>query len=249
MVEALLTTVNLNKSYVEADRDIPVIRGLNMEVNPGEYLVIMGSSGSGKSSLLYLLGGMDTPSSGSVLVGRSAVEGLNEQERARMRRDRIGFVFQDFNLIPHLTILENILVAGYLLEKPRKRVIERAHQLMSLVGIEKLANRRPAQTSGGEQQRCAIARALINDPDILLADEPTGSLNAAASSSILELFDTIHRAGQTLVLVTHELSAACRGQRVGYIHHGNLEEFHFPPDTSLGDREKVLFSWLSQRGW
>ncbi|CAM2005562.1 ABC transporter ATP-binding protein [Acanthopleuribacter pedis] len=248
-MEALLTAVNVKKTYLEGTRRVPVIGGLDFNLYPGEYVVVMGSSGSGKSSLLYLLGGMDTPCAGSIQIGGGKLEAMDETKRALMRRERIGFVFQDFNLVPHLSLLENILVAGYLGTTSRRAVRERARELMALVGIEHLADRRPAQTSGGEQQRCAVARALINDPDIVLADEPTGNLNGANSRTMLDLFDTIHGRGQTLVMVTHEPAAACRAQRVAYMADGSIEEFAFPDHVASEGREALLLNWLSERGW
>ncbi len=248
-MEAVLTAVNLSKSYREGSRDVPVFGGLDLNLYAGEYLVVMGSSGSGKSSLLYVLGGMDAPNQGSIKIAGGNLAQLGETERARLRRERIGFVFQDFNLVPHLSLLENVLIAGYLSGRPRRAVRARALELLDLVGIADLAERRPAQTSGGEQQRCAVARALINDPELLLADEPTGSLNAAHSKAILDLFDQLHQSGQTVVMVTHELSAACRGQRIAYLHDGRLDHFQFADNLAVEGREEVLFSWLSRRGW
>lgn len=248
-MNALLTAVNLKKHYQEGDRRVPVIGGLDLSIYPGEYLVVMGSSGSGKSSLLYLLGGMDTPCEGSILMGGGKLETMNETGRAQLRRERLGFVFQDFNLIPHLTLLENILVAGYLGNASRREIRDRARELLALVGIDHLADRRPAQTSGGEQQRCAVARALINDPDIVLADEPTGNLNGSNSRAILDLFDTLHQRGQTLVMVTHEPAAACRAQRIAYMADGRIEEFCFPEQSDRSSREPLLLNWLSERGW
>jgi len=246
----VLSVANMNKSFQTDGGDVDVIRDLNLEIEKGEFAVIMGSSGSGKSSLLYLLCGLDQPNDGSIMLDGTELHGLNEEELAVLRRDGVGFVFQDFNLVGHLTLLENILVAGYLGRGGKKDLPQRARHLMGLVGIENLADRLPSRVSGGEQQRCAIARALINMPPILMADEPTGNLSSAVSTAVLDLFNTIHKEGQTIVLVTHELKAACRGERVLFMRDGAiLDNYRFDADTAMIDREIALFQWLSERGW
>lgn len=249
---AILQTRALNKTYTTTDQSPPVIRNLDLDIERESFTVIMGNSGSGKSSLLYLLSGLDKPSSGEVFLNGQALSGLNETTCAKLRRDTVGFIFQDFNLIPNLSFLENILVAGYLGSQARKAVRMRAMELLDLVGIAHLAQRLPSHTSGGEQQRCAIARALINKPKVVLADEPTGNLNSANSSSVLDVFATLHSQGQTLIMVTHDLRTACRGDRVLFMRDGQIHDSHvFSKDafTSLAQREAHLFQWLSERGW
>lgn len=225
-----------------------VIHNLNMQIEPGEFAVIMGSSGSGKSSLLYLLSGLDRANAGTIKLQGENLADLDETQLALLRRKQVGFVFQDFNLVGHLSLLENILIAGKL--NGGKQIAHRAKELLRLVGIADLADRLPSQVSGGEQQRAAVARALINEPAVLLADEPTGNLSSAVSNDVLDLFERIHQNGQTIVMVTHELKAACRGERVLFMRDGNIpEDFTFTPDTPMEEREIVLFQWLSQRGW
>jgi len=248
-MNAILNAENLTKTYYTNGVEVPVIKNLNLTVPRGGFTVIMGSSGSGKSSLLYLLSGLDR-GTGSIQLGDQNLEDLNEKELAFMRRKGVGFVFQDFNLVPHLSLLENILIAGYLENRNKADLQKRATELLDLFGIGDLAGRLPAQVSGGEQQRCAVARALINKPHILLADEPTGNLNSSASNSVLSLLNGIHENGQTIVLVTHELKAACRGDRVLFMKDGRIEDsFTFQKNSSLIDRELILFQWLSERGW
>lgn len=246
----MLRVANMKKSFQTDGGAVDVIRDLNLEIEKGEFAVIMGSSGSGKSSLLYLLCGLDQADSGSIKLAGTELDGLNEEQLAVLRRDGVGFVFQDFNLVGHLTLLENILVAGHLGRGDKKDLPQRARQLMALVGIEQLADRLPSRVSGGEQQRCAIARALMNKPPVLMADEPTGNLSSAVSTAVLDLFNRIHKDGQTIVLVTHELKAACRGERVLFMRDGAiLDSYRFETNTALIDRELALFKWLSERGW
>jgi putative ABC transport system ATP-binding protein len=163
----------------------------------------------------------------------------------------MGFVFQAFNLVPNLTLLENLLAAGYLTDAGKADIEQRAQKLLSDMGISELANRLPAQISGGEQQRAAIARALINEPKILFADEPTGALNSASGTRVLDQFSALAKDNQTIFMVTHDLKAACRGKRILFLQDGELKgEFRFEAGMdSLEQREESLFSWLSAQGW
>ena len=249
MKQAILATMGLAKTYTSQGVVTPVIQSLDLRVEQGSFSIIMGSSGSGKSSLLYLAGGMDRPDGGQISIAGQRIDDRSETELAHLRREQIGFVFQDFNLIPHLTFLENILVPGYLSKEPRRQVRERGMQLLERMGIAQLADRRPSQASGGEQQRGAVARALINKPRLLLADEPTGNLDSSASENMLDLFEELNREGQTIVMVTHELKAAVRGQRVCYLRDGVVVDQYDFGQVSRGERERALFAWLSQRGW
>lgn len=226
-----------------------VIPGFDVEIQQGEFVVLMGNSGSGKSTLLYLMGGLDELSGGEIKVsGRLLPE--SEKENALFRRTNIGFVFQQNNLVPSLTLLENVLVSAYLVNKDKKKAKQRALELLKEMEIENLAGRYPSQVSGGEQQRCSIARALVNNPSILLADEPTGSLNSSSTEKVLQNFATLHTNGQTIVMVTHEVEAACYGQRVIYIRDGRMvDEFRPDESSSKGQKEKDLLEWLTQKGW
>lgn len=251
---AIISAHNVCKTYHTGSQSSQVLNDLSIDIQAGEFTVIMGSSGSGKSSLLYLLSGLDQPTSGSIELEGQHLPELNETQLAKLRRTAVGFVFQDFNLIPNLTILDNVLIAGFLTKKAPKQVRARALELLEMLEIRDLADRLPSQTSGGEQQRCAIARALINEPKVMVADEPTGNLNSATSDTILNVFSTLHQAGQTLVMVTHDLRTACYGERVLFMRDGqfvdqlNLGSVAGKIDQ-LNNREQILFNWLTEKGW
>jgi len=184
------------------------LNGVSLSIDRGEFSAIMGPSGSGKSTLLNLVAGLDRPSSGSVVVGGTELGRLGEAGLARFRRDRVGFVFQFFHLLPNLTALENVLIPAQL--KGRTSVEAAGRKLLSRLGIDDIAHRYPAKLSGGQQQRVAIARALINQPDLLLADEPTGALDTKSGDQVMELLAQLHQQGQTIVLVTHDPKLATR---------------------------------------
>lgn len=245
-----IRTEQLIKRYNSGDFYNPIINDLNISISAGDFTVIMGNSGSGKSTLLYLLSGLDAPSSGKIWINNIPLHGRSQKDLAVMRRKMIGFVFQDNNLVPNLTIRENILVAGYLVKGNRKQVNQHADSLMDELGILPFANRYPSQVSGGELQRAAIARAMINDPMILLADEPTGNLNSKAAEKVLECFSNLNRAGQTIVMVTHDLKSACRGNHVLFIKDGTIPVDHsYHIDKDHPEFEDGLLTWLKQMGW
>ncbi len=246
----VIKTVSLAKSFnADPARNIG-IKNLSIEIDKGTFTVIMGNSGSGKSTLLYLLSGLEQPSTGSIWLNGSTIQNLNENAMTLFRRKHIGFVFQDHNLIANLSLLENILVAGYLVNKDRKVVQARAEMLMEQLEISTLAQRLPSQVSGGERQRCAISRALINNPEILMADEPTGSLNSSASEKVLSCFDEVHRTGQTVLMVTHDPKSACHGDRVLFLKDGMLvDALLFEKQKGLTDRHQILLNWLQSLGW
>lgn len=250
MDSVILKVKNLKKKYqLSRENCNLVIPGLNLEINKGEFTIIMGNSGSGKSTLLYLLGGLDEITNGEIIINNEILP-ADPKKNALFRRTSMGIVFQQNNLIPSLTLLENILVAAFLVQKNRKRAKLQALQLMRDLEIEELQGRYPSQVSGGEQQRCSIARALVNSPDILLADEPTGSLNSSSTKNVLEIFSKLHLKGQTIIMVTHEIEAACYGQRIIYLRDGNIVEEYKPEkgDEKL-EQEKALLNWLTQKGW
>lgn len=249
----LIETTNLCKSYASEGHQIHVLRNINLKIHEGEFTVIMGASGSGKSTLLYMLSGMDYVTSGNVSVCGEEVTGSKDKEVACFRQDTAGFIFQHMNLLSHMSCFENICVAGYLKKgRKRKEVHREAHELLITVGIPELSKRLPSQMSGGQQQRCAIARALINHPKILFADEPTGALNSSAGREILELLFCMSRKGQNILMVTHDLKAALRADRILYLKDGKVEgELTMPPyqDSEALTREKQLIGWLSGMGW
>jgi putative ABC transport system ATP-binding protein len=184
------------------------LRGVSLGVEEGEFAAVMGPSGSGKSTLLNLVAGLDRPTSGEVVVAGTDLGRLGETALARFRRERIGFVFQFFHLLPSLTVLENVLMPALLAGRPGATA--RGRELLARLGIAELADRYPARLSGGQQQRAAIARALINRPTLLLADEPTGALDSQAGKQVMELLEDLHREGQTILMVTHDAKLATR---------------------------------------
>ena len=247
----ILKTQNLSKVYKTTQNETTVISALDLQIREGEYTVIMGSSGSGKSTLLYLLSGLTQASGGQIWLKEKAIHQESEKQMALLRRKQIGFVFQDPNLVPNLTVKENILIAGYLSGKPRSEVRKKANLLLEQVSMAEYANRLPSQLSGGQQQRVAIVRALINSPEILMADEPTGNLNSAASKAVLDIFTDFHQQGQTILMVTHEVKSACRGQRILYFRDGDIvDELTFESEEfGSGEREEILTHWLTENGW
>lgn len=216
---------NLHKHYAEGDDQRIVFADLNLDINRGEFVTLLGQSGSGKSTLLNLLGGIDLPDAGTIRIGDQIIVGLSEAERTLFRRRHIGFVFQFFNLIPTLTVEENLLLP---LELNGLPTIEQRDQALKLLDHIGLGNRRrsfPERLSGGEQQRLAIARAMVHRPILLLADEPTGNLDAATGEHILELLLNLHRrSGTTIVMVTHSQEVATRADRVLYLDAGHIRE-------------------------
>ncbi|MEM7380687.1 MAG: ABC transporter ATP-binding protein [Bacteroidota bacterium] len=246
----IIKTETLGKSFDQGPKGNSGIDDVNIEIQEGEFVIIMGNSGSGKSTLLYLLSGLDHPTSGKIYLNNTPIHKLNERSLALFRVNHVGFVFQDHNLISELSLMENILIVGYLSKRDRKVVQERAKLLMEELEIETLADRLPTQVSGGERQRCAIARALINNPKILMADEPTGSLNSSATKKVLSCFEKIHNDGQTVLMVTHDPKSACYGDRVLFIQDGRINNsLKFGAQKSLKDRHEELLQWLGSLDW
>lgn len=246
----IIDVQNLQKDYVNGKITLSIIQGLNLKVHEGDFAMIMGNSGSGKSTLLYLLGGIDSCTGGEIRVNDLPLKGKSEKVLTTLRRQLVGFVFQEHNLVSNLTLQENVLLAGFLVQKNRKLVRTRAQLLMEELEIMHLADRYPAQVSGGEAQRCAMVRALINNPTILLADEPTGNLNSASSERVLQCLQKLNKEGQTIVMVTHNLHAACYGNIVHFMNDGKLRDCHsFMPEEDISLRELSLFEWLRDRGW
>jgi putative ABC transport system ATP-binding protein len=250
MKSTIIQAEKLSRSFRNAGIETKVIREIDVSFCRGEFTVVMGNSGSGKSTLLYLLCGLDKPSSGKIWIDDQPVHDQSEKQLALLRRSKVGFVFQENNLIPDLSIRENILVAGYLIDKDRKRLLQRTDALLDDLEILPLADRMPSQVSGGELQRCAIARALINDPLVLLADEPTGSLNSDASQKVLDCLGRLHRKGQSIIMVTHDLKSALHGERILFFRDGTImDEFRNDPESLTSAREDALFEWLKEKGW
>lgn len=229
-----------------------LFRDLNVSVYSGDFTVIMGPSGAGKSTLLYALSGMDSVSGGTVRYKGQPVTGLSEEQMAGLRAKEFGFVFQQTHLVSNLTLLENVAVAGYLAGKePSKTVRVRTEHLLRQMGVEGAKDRLPANVSGGEAQRAAIARAMIGDPGLLFADEPTGALNRQSSREVLDLLTQLNREGQTILMVTHDMRAAVRGNRILYLEDGKiLDELTLPPyEKPDQKREEQASQWLSSLRW
>lgn len=220
----------LKRSFHEAGRELHVLRGVDLSIGQGEWVSILGRSGSGKSTLLHLLGGLDRPTQGSVVFQGTDVFSLRGAQLDRYRNTNAGFVFQFYHLLPELSALENVLVGSMLGSSvfawpgKRKEAREFAAEALDRVGLKDRLTHRPAKLSGGERQRVAIARALVNRPSVLLADEPTGNLDADTASSILELFCDLHHQGQTIAMVTHDQAVAEMGDRVVTLVKGKLEK-------------------------
>ena len=220
---ALIETVDLWKTYVMGAEEIHALRGVSIQIERGEYVAIMGPSGSGKSTLMNLIGCLDTPTKGSYLLNGKQVSQMNDNELARIRNEEIGFVFQTFNLLPRATALHNVelpLVYAGIAAKDRQ---DRAKAALEKVELASRMSHRPNELSGGQRQRVAIARALVNNPSILLADEPTGNLDSKTGLEIMTLFERLHKAGNTIVLVTHEADVAAFAYRAIHIRDGKVE--------------------------
>ncbi len=250
------TVIKVNKlckTYSNNGLQNHVLSNVDLEINRGEFVAIMGASGSGKSTLLYCLSGMTNATSGSVIYKEQDVCKMNEKELTKLRVGEFGFVFQQMNLVSNLTLRENIAVPGYLSkDKSKKEIDDRTSKLLEAVGISEIEDHIPARTSGGQQQRCAIARGLINEPEILFADEPTGALNRSASKEVLDLLTKFNNDGQTVLLVTHDIKTAIRSTRLLYIEDGSIKgELNLSPYKAEEEkaRETQVNAWLTSLNW
>jgi len=225
----LITACELRKTYRMGGEDLHVLRGVDLHVDKGQWLAILGASGSGKSTLLHLLGGLDRPNEGRVMFNQQDIFSLRGAELDRYRNRHVGFVFQFYHLLPELTVLENVLLAAMVGRGAvawwgvRAGLRRQGESLLDRLGLSHRLRHRPNKLSGGERQRVAIARALINEPDVLLADEPTGNLDAQTGGQILDLFKEFHRAGQTIVMVTHDQHIARAADRTLTLRSGQLD--------------------------
>jgi len=215
---------NLAKTYDLGTVQIPALRGLDLEIEEGSYTAIMGPSGSGKSTLLNILGCLDRPTAGAYLLGEDDVAGMSDKELSRIRGTRIGFIFQSYNLIEQLDVVENIHLPLFYQGKDIKQHYDHCAEMAAKVGLGDRLDHRPMELSGGQQQRVAVARALVNEPLMLLADEPTGNLDSSTEAEILDVLDELHREGRTLVVVTHDDAVAQRAERVIRLKDGLVDE-------------------------
>lgn len=252
-MNAIIKTNKLCKSFSAGGKQIHVIKNLDIEIEEGAFTVIMGSSGSGKSTLLYAVSGMDKPTLGEVWFGGQNIAKFTNDELAVFRRRNCGFVFQQIHLMDNMSVMDNVMASGLLLSNNKKEIYDWAAQLLNRVSLGKeLWDKFPSQLSGGEAQRVGIVRALINNPALLFADEPTGALNSASSIAVLDVISELHASGQSVVMVTHDLKTASRGSRIIYLRDGAAAgELELPPykNDEKSKRMDTLQKFLERMGW
>ncbi|MEK5236635.1 ABC transporter ATP-binding protein [Paenibacillus sp. FSL L8-0470] len=253
MQNTILRTEKLCKSFSSGGVQQHVLKNLDISLMEGDFTIIMGSSGSGKSTLLYALSGMDRPSLGEVHFAKANIAKLSNDQLAIFRRNHCGFVFQQIYLLDNMSVLDNMLASALLVSRNKRELTAKAKQLLSQVGLEEAAwGKFPSQLSGGEAQRAGIVRALINDPKIVFADEPTGALNSASSTNVLDIMTRINRSGQSIVMVTHDFKTALRGNRVLYLRDGmicgdlRLDAYDEGQQQARHDK---LDAFLAEMGW
>jgi len=228
----ILQTKHITKVYRNNGNDVHALCGVDLAVRPGELVAVMGPSGSGKSTLLHILGGLDSPTSGEVFLAGQRIDLMREARRAILRRKQVGFVFQAFNLISNLSVGDNVELPAMIAGSSANQARLRREELLADLGVEAKYHNIPAQLSGGEKQRVALARALVNQPAILLADEPTGNLDSRSATDVLRLLRQTHAQGQTILIVTHDPKVASIAQRVIFMRDGRISH-----ETTLGDRQ------------
>ena len=252
-MSSVLKTEKLCKSFSNGGVQQHVIKNLDLEIVKGDFTVIMGASGSGKSTLLYALSGMDKPSMGKILFDGKEIQDLSNDQLASFRRGNCGFVFQSIYLLENQTVLDNVLTGALIVQKNSPELVKTTKELLKKVGInEELWNKYPNQLSGGEAQRVGIVRAIINNPTILFADEPTGQLNSASGKDVLDIFTEVHKNGQSIVMVTHDLKTALRGTRVLFLRDGNVVgEYRMKNygEDDMKERRTGLQNFLDEMGW
>lgn len=263
MSETILKATDLSKTFSNESVQQHVLRNLNLEIYKGDFTVIMGNSGSGKSTLLYALSGMDRPTLGKIIYGDEDISGYSNDKLAKFRKNHCGFVFQQNYLNDTMSALDNVMVSGLLKTKDRKALAAKAKDLLSKVELEDMDIRKfPTQLSGGQQQRVAVVRGVINDPEILFADEPTGALNSQNTTNVLNILSDLNNEGQSIVMVTHTVKAAERGNRIIYLadgvisdeidlgeYVGDYKDESNPNQEKAIERHKKLKDFLQEMGW
>lgn len=253
MKKTIISAKGLCKSFAHNGGQVHIISNADLDIYEGDFTIIMGASGSGKSTMLYALSGMDRATSGRVEIDGKNIAEMNERELSALRHTKFGFVFQQIHLVSNLSLFENVAVPGYL-DKSRSvsDINKYADELLEKMGIAKIKTQLPSQCSGGEQQRCAIARALINRPALVFADEPTGALNRRNTTEVLDLLTNCNNEGQSILMVTHDMRAALRATRILYLEDGKIiGELTLPPYKAEDEksREKQVGAWLNSMEW
>ncbi len=250
--DVVISTCDLRKDFTSGGKDHTIISDMKLEIYRGDFTVIMGSSGAGKSTLLYMLSGMDRPTEGKIDYCGVDITRMNDDKLAVFRRRHCGFVFQQVHLMDSMSIMDNVISTGMLTGQKQRNLKSKAMRLFDRIGIsEDMTTKYSSQLSGGEAQRCAMVRALINDPDVVFADEPTGALNSAGVSSVLNVLTDINNSGQSVVMVTHDIKSARRGNRIIYLKDGRIEgELRLPRYVS-GDKDRhvKVKDFLEAMGW
>ena len=253
MKNTILKARALSKSFAHNGGQVHILSGVDLDIYEGDFTVIMGASGSGKSTMLYALSGMDKATAGSVIYNDRDIAGMNEKDLAALRSKDFGFIFQQMHLVSNLSLFENVAVPGYLnKERSADEVRKRAAELIDKMGISDVNSHLPSQVSGGEQQRCAVARAIINNPKLLFADEPTGALNRRNTTEVLNLLTDLNRDGQSILMVTHDIRAALRASRLLYLSDGNIiGELELAPYDKEEEksRDTQVNAWLGSMDW
>lgn len=237
MRQEIITIDNIRKEYVVGDQHVYALAGVNLTIYKNDYVAIMGPSGSGKSTLMNILGCLDTPTTGRYVLGGTDVSHMDENELSEVRCNKIGFVFQTFNLLPRFTALENVAMPLIYAGVGKSKRLERAEEVLNKVSLGDRMEHKPNEMSGGQRQRVAVARALINNPDIILADEPTGNLDSKTSIDIMHLFEDIYASGNTLIVVTHEEDIARHARRIVRLRDGKIEVDEVNENPTLATKQ------------
>lgn len=248
----LIEAKSISKVFKKSKTSVQIIKDLDLKIYEGDFTIIMGRSGAGKSTLLYCISAMDDITSGEVLLNNKDISNISEKEMSKVRTHDMSFIFQSFNLFNDLTLFDNIAYIGYRANKNKKEVNEKVNEILQKLDIFEEKDKYPNEVSGGQKQRTAIARALINDSKIIFGDEPTGALNSSAGESVLNILTDLNNKNKTLVIVTHDVKVAARGTRLVYLKDGNIDaELTFGKfdKVDFKEREKEVIKFLNERGW